>query len=194
MPGSQEQHDAWEYVKKYSRDLKTHWEDLTGDGIGFTLAGPPGVGKTLLASILAQRAYHAAMQKSWGMYIGSFWRSSTVRFVSADAYANLLMTRMAEQADPSEREFAWDEVTWFRQKARLLVIDDIGSEHHGGTKFVQHELRSTLRLRFDAGLPTILTTNMQTAAEWEEYSKTAWSFLHEAAPMVLVTGPDERKT
>ena len=73
---------------------------------------------------------------------------------------------------------------------RILVIDDLGKEY--GSKYDDTSFDEILRLRYDKGLPTIVTTNVRLE-NWEaQYSEAMASFAQEAFVRVPIIGTDLR--
>lgn len=133
----------WSWPKSIDRD---HVEDLfrldwLASATNVVLVGPNGVGKTMIARNLANRAIHAG---------------ATVRFLTAAEMLNTL----AEQ----------DSSTSLRRKLALfarpqvLILDELGylsySDQHADL------LYEVIALRYEKK-PTILTTN-KTFKEWSE--------------------------
>jgi DNA replication protein DnaC len=79
-------------------------------------------------------------------------------------------------------------------KVRLLVVDDLGKEYK--STWSEGTFDHLLRERFDAGLPTIVTTNVPLKDWGTAYSPAMASFAHDAFyPVPLVYGGtgDRRK-
>jgi DNA replication protein DnaC len=73
---------------------------------------------------------------------------------------------------------------------RVLVIDDLGKEY--GSKYDDTSFDEILRLRYDKGLPTIVTTNVRLE-NWEaKYGEAMGSFANEAFVRVPIIGADMR--
>jgi DNA replication protein DnaC len=73
---------------------------------------------------------------------------------------------------------------------RILVIDDLGKEY--GSKYDDTSFDEILRLRYDKGLPTIVTTNVRLE-NWEgKYGEAMGSFANEAFVRVPIIGADMR--
>ena len=73
---------------------------------------------------------------------------------------------------------------------RILVIDDLGKEY--GSKYDDTSFDEILRLRYDKGLPTIVTTNV-SLENWEaQYKEAMASFAQEAFVRVPILGSDLR--
>jgi hypothetical protein len=70
------------------------------------------------------------------------------------------------------------------------VFDDAGKQQ--GSSYDAVSIEELLRSRYDAGLPTILTTN-HTRNDWsDKYGKAMGSFVYEAFRPVTLEGEDLR--
>ena len=102
------------------------------------LAGECGTGKTHLAVAAVSEAMAAGAT-------GAFGRAT-------DMVESLRREALAEPSEPIERSS--DQL----READLLVIDDLGAERK--TEFAQEQINAVLAHRYDEGLPTIITTNL----------------------------------
>jgi DNA replication protein DnaC len=71
---------------------------------------------------------------------------------------------------------------------RVLVIDDVGKEHSSLSGWQKNMLHHVLRTRFNNGLPTIVTSNIQRDNWADVYGDATGSFIKEAFLYVPVTG------
>lgn len=169
----------------------------THGGRGLTLMGPPGRGKTMIAAILARR--HLLRHPAEDIY--SY--KPPVHFMTLAHYQRVLLEpmeleRLAKFAD--DREAADIAADWkanfdlrrWVYEVPVLVMDDIGKEKKSKTLHIEGELDLLLRERFDAGNPTIVTSNLKVEDFWDRYSESMESFLHEATEIVAVPGEDLR--
>jgi DNA replication protein DnaC len=76
----------------------------------------------------------------------------------------------------------------------VFVLDDIGKEYRTASGWAENVFDELLRSRYNAGLPTIITTNVELA-QWDKYGPAMESFAHEAFVNVAVKAPrgDRRK-
>ena len=73
---------------------------------------------------------------------------------------------------------------------RILIIDDLGKEY--GSKYDDTSFDEILRIRYDKGLPTIVTTNVLLEQWMDKYGEAMGSFANEAFIKVNMIGDDKR--
>lgn len=158
-------------------------------GLGLLLDGAPGAGKTTRACKLV-RDLISSMPTT-----GTRTRR-LVYFTRFDGLVRLEKSTFGEAGDPqAERILAGiigdaDEMSI----VRLLVLDDLGKEYK--TNFTERIFENVLRARYDAGLPTVITTNLPLSRWAETYGPSVESFAHEAfvhVPMISPTGDRRRE-
>lgn len=165
-------------VLKAAKYLDRTLERGNHGGVGLTLLGPPGRGKTLVASILARRHI---LRNPPHTFLGLSSYEPPARFVTLARYQRALLKAIAENA-PRPESLA---------EVELLVIDDVGREKVSA--HIETELELLLRERYDLGNPTIITTNRTPKSLATIYSETLYSFLREATVLVDTPGPDVRE-
>jgi DNA replication protein DnaC len=74
---------------------------------------------------------------------------------------------------------------------RILIIDDLGKEY--GSKYDDTSFDEILRIRYDKGLPTIVTTNVMLENWADKYGDAMGSFANEAFLKVTMIGDDKRR-
>jgi len=118
---------------KYIRSV----DDMLDDGEGLLLWGPNGHGKTSIAVLVASEVMR---------------RGGTAYFVTAESL------RIAAL----EKTYFDDETTIMEraQEVELLIIDDLGKEHRGGSEWAERLLENVLRVRLANKRATIITTNL----------------------------------
>lgn len=171
-------------------------------GVGLLLDGLPGIGKTTHAVVSAMefvrqlpededaiRDILKVDERSFGM---------NMRPVYYLTYPEFLSKKKASfDLDAEEKRDAhlWIEgmhgrspLDWMN--VRILILDDLGKEY--GSKYDDSSFDEILRARYDKGLPTIITTNVQSD-NWEsKYGPAMASFVNEAFRHIRLTNPDLR--
>lgn len=151
-------------------------------GRGLMLYGTPGQGKTTVALSLIQEMITT-------LPLETFTPSAAnvlVRPCYFTTYSNLLVLKgelMDDYYDES-RKLLYDGILGEAKddayNVRVLVIDDIGKEHTTLSGWQSNMLHHILRTRFDNGLPTIVTTNIERD-DWSDiYGDATGSFIKES--------------
>jgi DNA replication protein DnaC len=102
-------------------------------------------------------------------------------------------------ADNDTRREMYNEMEGFHGRSkddalnvRLLILDDLGKEYKGAG-YNDASFDEILRSRYDKGLPTIITTNVERDKWAGQYGSAMGSFVFEAFRQVVLTGKDLRK-
>ncbi|MFE2283882.1 AAA family ATPase [Streptomyces sp. NPDC059443] len=170
------------------RDEQRVCLDWANYGRGICLSGPPG---TLKTTIAAAALYD--IKKRDDVVVG---------FVRFPALLEARRGRYQDRGKPRSNnpdfvDHEANEIKELLEAVRLadvLLLDDVGSEREvRDSGFAAEVLDETLRHRFDAGRPTIVTTNLRDS-EWAgRYDEATASFIHQAFREYLVLGgPDLR--
>jgi DNA replication protein DnaC len=122
-------------VRRVFRRARAFAEEPSG---WLVFQGLPGTGKTHLAAAIANER-EAAGQPAY--------------FVTAPDLLDYLRAAYAPDSKVS-----YDKVFEAVRAAPLLVLDDLGS--HSGTPWAQEKLFQLLNYRYNAKLPTVITTNL----------------------------------
>lgn len=156
-------------------------------GLGLLLIGPPGFGKTTLASVVAQELLVNMPRDFWG-------NNTPVRFMD---YPKLLRTQQRAWKDGGEDDQALIDDIYGEgdQPVYLFILDDLGKEYRTASGWAENTFDSLLRARFNAGLPTIVTTNVPLKNWGSVYGEPMESFAHQAFIPIKVTSSegDRRK-
>lgn len=149
-----------------ARDRIRSWTDsvrsgqvIEGTGVGLFLKGPAPLrnqvaGATVTAAAVKGLTYFAALVPS----------AVPIRVISAAAYVEAVRNSISDRdGDDAHLVQALRAGHHGRDgdvyNVRLAVLTDLGSEARTGVnKFAEQELQALLRLRFERGMPTIVTT------------------------------------
>lgn len=162
-------------------------EPVMHGGRGYLFAGRPGVGKTMLASIIGTSLLDQ------GHYV-RFLRLPTLIEMTLRQFT--LQQAWQRYEDPSAHEEWQATDAWLEDAKRLshlLILDDVGREHQGRSGFAASVFDSLLRTRVDLGRPVLLASNLAMKDWAEEYDHTMQSFVHQACAVREFSGlPDRR--
>jgi DNA replication protein DnaC len=172
------------------------------NGVGLLFDGGPGIGKTTHAVVAAMEIIRHLPEdealasnvlglnpKDFGLKMRPVYYMTYPEFLSKKK-----STFDMEGEDKREMMYELDglhgrsKFDWLN--VRVLVIDDLGKEY--GSKYDDTSFDEILRLRYDKGLPTIVTTNVRLE-NWEaQYGEAMGSFANEAFVRVPIIGSDLR--
>lgn len=167
------------YVSKKRRLAGDLPEDRSKIGRGILLTGSNGVRKTTLAAAIATEVQW--LDPNFHVYMTRF-----------SDYKEAL-TNTFEKEDSTVKQQS-KEVLVRALKSTLLVLDDIGQEHRTSSGFTESTLHELLRKRVEAGLPTVVTTNIDLEDMYGIYGKSFDSFRREAFQTSEMFGADSRKS
>jgi DNA replication protein DnaC len=162
-------------------------------GLGVLLVGEPGHGKTTLASTALQSLIRGISGETLGTpgklpkRVGVFMdypkllRLQKSQFDEMDENVQLKLDSIYGDADKSNN-------------VPVFVLDDLGKEYRTGSKWSENQFDALLRSRYNAGLPTIVTTNVPLK-DWYIYGESMESFAREAFMNLAIIAPkgDRRK-
>jgi DNA replication protein DnaC len=147
-------------------------------GLGILLLGEPGHGKTTMASVALQ----------------SLIRTMQIPGIFLD-YPKFLRLEKESWGDEDIKERIREIYGDAKHSLPVLVLDDLGKEHTTQTGWAEDTFDALLRSRFNAGLPTIITSNIPLTKWRRTYGESMESFAHEAFIEVRVESDkgDRRK-
>ena len=136
---------------------------------GLLISGPTGVGKTHLL---------------WGMY----------RFVSEKTSQPFIIVKLVSLLSQLRPAGGEDGATTIPRlvNVALLGIDDLGAQK--SSEWVEERLYELIDSRYDAERPMIITTNRKPEKLDEVVGERLASRLLEACEVLLLTGPDRRRS
>ncbi|MEU7278669.1 ATP-binding protein [Streptomyces sp. NPDC045431] len=162
-------------------------EDRSLVGKGLLLFGNAGTGKTTTASAVA-----TTIRRRFG---------AVVFFVPFADYVQALIDHRnwRDLYQATGDEFAREKFMALQKlldkvlTCPLVVLDDMGKEHHTSSGFAADVFDALIRGRHRNGRPTILTSNNKPG-DWDKtYNLSMQSFLTEACEVVPMAGRDHRR-
>lgn len=164
--------DGDQKALKQVSDYMSFLKENISKGIGLYLYGPPGVGKTLLASnvVLHSLRYNVRAK---------FYYFTDVLNMFTDSWKN---------------EEAREEIESEIINSDLLVMDDIGKEYKSNKKLHESILDTVLRTRASNLKPIIITSNFDILDMKETYGAGIVDLFKEHLVTIKVDGESYRKT
>ena len=173
------------------RAVKT-WVDLVKEkniirsdgnkcGYGLLFSGSPGHGKTTLGLAILQGFIKELSLEAFSITEGS----TLIKPCYFTTFNDLLDLKGQTMDSPSEENVRLldgilGNCETDAYNIRILLIDDVGNEHETQSQWQKNMLHHVLRSRFNAGLPTIVTTNIPLENWYGRYGDATASFAAEA--------------
>jgi DNA replication protein DnaC len=187
-----------ETCKQFVRDVR----DGINTGVGLLLHGAPGHGKTTIAVVTLMEALLRTPYGRWSPEYKSGWFAPRPGYFTT--YPRLLSMQQRLMSLPhgdEERETidllvegAYGRCIEPIWNIQVLVLDDLGKEHATASRWAEHAFDLLLRSRYDAGFPTIVTTNVPPEEWGQVYGESMMSFGHEAlVPLCIVSRDGDRR-
>lgn len=169
-------------------------------GVGLLFDGSPGIGKTTHAVVAAMEVVRRIPEEHLArvFQLKDSDMGLTARPIYYMTYPEFLSRKKSTfDADPADRREMTYELDGLHGRSkfdwlnvRILIIDDLGKEY--GSKYDDTSFDEILRIRYDKGLPTIVTTNVLLEQWSDKYGEAMGSFANEAFVKVNMIGDDKR--
>jgi DNA replication protein DnaC len=170
---------GWLKLIKSKNVIRATGELTCGKGLMFW--GTPGHGKTTLALSTIQEALTTFSLEDFDVKPGS----TLIRPCYFATFNDILALKgdLMDGATEDQEVIYQGILGECKNDAyniRILVIDDIGKEHASLSGWQKNMLHHVLRTRFNNGLPTIITTNIEKKDWAGLYGDATESFINEA--------------
>jgi YD repeat-containing protein len=190
---------TWDDYERRSPQQERLWKSIRSwepaDDPGLVLVGPPGLGKTMMASATLNefQLSHAHVATNFSAQTRRVLKQQKypVYFVQL-AEVITLMIRLfqlqpevqAGMRDPEEYLEIDQLVQDLHHTVQMLVIDDVGKEHRTGSRFAVDSFDYLVRTRHNRGLPTIFTSNLPIKMWSHTYSPSMENFVNRSSLIV----------
>jgi DNA replication protein DnaC len=190
--------------EKYRKKINT-WLDLLESGQvvravgnnrcgkGLMLWGEPGHGKTTIALAIIQEIMTRFPLEAFDVKEGRVLIRPCY-FITFNDVLNLKGSLMDDADDDQQILYQGilGDCPNDSYNIRVLIIDDIGKEHASLSGWQKSMLHHVLRTRFNNGLPTIVTTNVEIENWGSTYDVATESFAHESFAYLPIKTSDLR--
>lgn len=177
---------ALDTVETYIQKL----DDARATGRGLTILGPNGVGKTLLASIILNRA------SQQGYRIEAIELAEYVSLCKEQFSLAQVMKRSDDDSIVDQYVKVHQHIRQIhgvsKRSADWVLFDDVGREYPSESGWSQGEFFDTLRCRWNRGLPSLMTTNLPMSVLESRYTEGLSSLLMESSDVIMMEGDDYR--
>lgn len=172
-------------------------------GVGLLFDGDPGMGKTTHSAIVAtelirrlpddvEKARSILKYKSQDYTVSA----RPVYYMTVPDF--ITRKKNMIDAEPAERRDMQMYMEGYHGRSpldhlnvRVLILDDLGKEQKSEYNVAGFD--ELLRSRYDQGLPTIVTTNLEREQWKAKYGDAMGSFVYEAFNRVIISSKDLRR-
>lgn len=172
--------DNLKIIKAWIDSIKKR-KVIRSGGYGLLFEGQPGHGKTTLALTILQDLIRNLPVECFSVEDGD----TLIKPCYFITFNDLLELKGQTMDEPTEETIRLldgilGNCGTDAYNIRVLIIDDVGNEHDSESKWQKNMLHHVLRSRFNAGLPTIVTTNIPVEKWRGRYGDATTSFAAEA--------------
>jgi DNA replication protein DnaC len=172
-------------------------------GVGLLFDGDPGMGKTThsvltISELIRKLPEDADKARKVFNYAAIDYTAASrpVYYMTVPDFINRKKNEISADNDTRRELQMYMDGFHGRSKhdylnVRILILDDLGKELKSDYNVAGFD--ELLRSRYDKGLPTIVTTNLERDQWKAKYGEAMGSFVYEAFNRVIIGGKDLRR-